>query len=221
MMTAGLSQTLFVALLSAPPTADMAEVANASGCFICHQIERPDDAKGMPLAPPYVDVAKRYKEAKDAKAQLTQRILEGSRGKMQHWKGKVNMEFMPPNVNVNDETAAKLAEWILGLDDGADPELVKYDEMLGRARNSGCMACHAVRVMPDKRFVPLAPAFEAVSAKYGKDEGASKKLTRAVIEGTMFREWHWEKVNMRFMPPNVNLTEKEASALVEWILALK
>ncbi len=79
-------------------------LANAKGCFACH------DLKIKKVGPAYLDVAKKYAGQKDAAAKLTQKVLNGGSGS---W-GPV---AMPANktMGVTDADAKKLVAWILAL----------------------------------------------------------------------------------------------------------
>lgn len=79
-------------------------LANAKGCFACH------DIKTKKIGPAYIDVAKRYAGQKDAPAKLTQKILNGGSGV---W-GEV---AMPANktIGVSEADARKLAAWVFSL----------------------------------------------------------------------------------------------------------
>ena len=87
--------------VSAPALADEA-LAKAKNCMSCHAIDK------KLVGPSYKDVAKKY--ASDAKAvdTLAAKIIKGGSGV---W-GAVPM---PPNANVNDAEAKKLAAWVMSL----------------------------------------------------------------------------------------------------------
>lgn len=200
----------------------MIDLATESGCFICHAIKR-DAAVPVPLAPAYEDIAARYRGRADALAYLVDRVRAGTVYKDQNWEGKVNMRFMPPNVNVRREDAASLVRWILEIGDKRPPDAasVRYESMLALATYSGCMACHSVNPVPDHRYMPLAPAFRDVAGRYQGQAGARDQLVTAVLEGTLNRPKQWNEVNMRFMPPSVALRPQQAEQLVDWILSLE
>jgi len=81
------------------------------------------------------------------------------------------------------------------------------DVKLATAKN--CMACHAV----DKKLV--GPAFKEVAARYGSQKGAEDALVQKVLKGST---GVWGGMPM---PANVGVNEKEAKALVQWILQQK
>ena len=87
--------------VSAPALADEA-MAKAKNCMACHATDK------KLVGPSYKDVAKKY--ASDAKAvdTLAAKIIKGGSGV---W-GAVPM---PPNANVNDAEAKKLAAWVMSL----------------------------------------------------------------------------------------------------------
>ena len=60
---------------------------------------------------------------------------------------------MPPNVNVSRHDAASLVDWILKMD--VDPATVERlsrdDRMMTTATLSGCVICHRVDPVEDRR----------------------------------------------------------------------
>jgi cytochrome c len=82
----------------------------------------------------------------------------------------------------------------------ANPELAK-------AKN--CTACHAV----DRKMI--GPAYREVAARYASDKDAVAKLTKKVREGGAGA---WGPVPM---PPNPQVNEAEAEALVKWVLSAR
>lgn len=93
--------------------------------------------------------------------------------------------------------------------------------MLELATQSGCFVCHAMS-NPQPDALPLAPPYRQIAARYQDDPAAFDRLVDRVLHGTVYREQAWaEHVNMRFMPPNVNLPPQDARALVHWILSLR
>lgn len=77
------------------------------------------------------------------------------------------------------------------------------------AQDKACLACHTV----DKKVV--GPSYKEVAAKYRTDKGAEAKLVKKVREGG---SGTWGQVPM---PPNANVSEKEAQILVKWVLSQK
>jgi cytochrome c len=72
-----------------------------------------------------------------------------------------------------------------------------------------CTACHAI----DKKMV--GPAYKDVAAKYRGQKDAEAKLVEKVKKGGV---GVWGQVPM---PPNPNVSDADAKALVSWILTLK
>ena len=77
---------------------------------------------------------------------------------------------------------------------------------LDLAKRKACMSCHAV----DKRIV--GPAFKDVSSRYRGQLDAESALVEKVRTGG---SGAWGPLPM---PPNPDLTEAEARALIRWIL---
>lgn len=200
----------------------MVELANSSGCFVCHSIEHRNDTQ-QPLAPAYRDIAARYQGNKAAFGDLVNRVLHGTAYQDQHWAGAVNMRFMPPNVNLNRTDAAALVNWVLSMDptEGLSAAVQTHDQMLALAATSGCLTCHEVESNLNPHLIPLAPSFRDVAARYAGQAEARKQVLQSVREGTLSEKKLWPNVNMRFMPPNVALTQEHAEQLVDWVLALK
>lgn len=103
---------------------------------------------------------------------------------------------------------------------------VASDKNLELAINSGCLICHSVKHSDDKKElihpIKLAPSYEEVAARYSKKEGAADYLIERVLNGTVEAKQNWKgEVNMRFMPPNVNVSKADASTIVNWILDIK
>lgn len=94
------------------------QLANKSGCFICHAIEL--DATGpeglKPVGPPWKAVAARYKGDKNARKNLTTAVMGGTSLYNRHWKEESSGVAMPPNgVAISEADAKKLVDWILAL----------------------------------------------------------------------------------------------------------
>jgi cytochrome c len=77
------------------------------------------------------------------------------------------------------------------------------------AKKNACLACHMV----DKKLV--GPAYKDVAAKYAGQADAEAKLVKKVKEGG---SGVWGQIPM---PPNTNVSEADAKALVKWILSIK
>jgi cytochrome c len=74
------------------------------------------------------------------------------------------------------------------------------------ARRKGCLACHGV----DTRLV--GPAFKEIAARYASQTGIEAKLAEKLRRGG---SGSWGSVAM---PPNPDLSQQDAAALVQWIL---
>ena len=74
------------------------------------------------------------------------------------------------------------------------------------ARRKACLACHGV----DKRIV--GPAFKEVAARYRGETGAEAKLLEKLRRGG---GGAWGSISM---PPNPELSEQDARALIRWVL---
>jgi cytochrome c len=76
-------------------------------------------------------------------------------------------------------------------------------------KKHACVACHSI----DKKLV--GPAYKDVAAKYRGQKDVVPKLVEKVKKGG---SGVWGPVPM---PPNPNVSDADAKALVEWILTLK
>lgn len=102
----------------AQPDDALRQLANKSGCFICHAIEL--DAKGpeglKPVGPPWKAIAARYKGDDTARKNLTTAVMGGTSIYNRHWKEESSGVAMPPNgVAISEADAKKLVDWILSL----------------------------------------------------------------------------------------------------------
>ncbi len=102
MKTAWLSAFAASALLMVSHAQADAELAKKNNCVACHQV----DIKTV--GPALKDIAAKYAGEEGATDKLAGKIKNGSTGV---W-GQIPM---PPNVNVSEEDAKTLAEWILSL----------------------------------------------------------------------------------------------------------
>ena len=91
-----LAMTLSVAV---PAMADQA-LATSKNCMACHAVDK------KLVGPSYKDVAAKYAGQKDAVEKLAVKIIKGGSGV---W-GPIPM---PPNAQVNEADAKKLATWVL------------------------------------------------------------------------------------------------------------
>ncbi len=102
MKTVWLGTFVSAALLFTGIAQASAELAGKNNCTACHQ------AEVKVVGPALKDIAAKYAGVDGAANQLAGKIKNGSSGV---W-GNIPM---PPNVNVSDEDAKTLAEWILSL----------------------------------------------------------------------------------------------------------
>ena len=77
------------------------KLAQASGCMVCHGIDK------KVIGPSYKEVADKYR-GKGAEAALIQKVKGGGQGA---WGSTP----MPPNPHVKDEDIKTLVVWILGM----------------------------------------------------------------------------------------------------------
>ena len=77
-------------------------LAKNSGCFACHAADK------KLVGPSYKDVAAKYRNDKNAEANLVQKVKAGGKGV---W-GDVPM---PPNAHVKDADIKAIVQWILSL----------------------------------------------------------------------------------------------------------
>jgi cytochrome c len=77
------------------------------------------------------------------------------------------------------------------------------------ARSKNCVACHHVERKMN------GPAYKSVAEKYAKDEAAFKALSEKVRNGGA---GVWSPAPM---PPQPQVSQEEAEALVKWILSLQ
>jgi cytochrome c len=81
-------------------------------------------------------------------------------------------------------------------------------DVIDLARRKACLSCHAI----DKRIV--GPAFKEVAARYRAQAGIEAKLVEKLRGGG---SGSWGPLPM---PPNPDLAEPDARALVRWVLGL-
>jgi len=96
----------------------MFRLATERGCLACHALQPgAKRADGLPpIAPAWIDIAKRYRDDPAASERLTRAVMTGSNPKARHWAGKVSEANMPPNAGVVTLREARaLVNWILVL----------------------------------------------------------------------------------------------------------
>ena len=91
-----LAMTLSVAV---PAMADQA-LATSKNCMACHAVDK------KLVGPSYKDVAAKYAGQKDAVEKLAVKIIKGGSGV----GGPIPM---PPNAQINEADAKKLATWVM------------------------------------------------------------------------------------------------------------
>ena len=96
------SAAVLFGLLSTAPVFAAEDLAKAKNCMACHATDR------KLVGPSYQEVAEKRGGEADAVAVLAEKIKKGGSGVY----GPVPM---PPNPQVSDEEAVKLAEWVLSL----------------------------------------------------------------------------------------------------------
>lgn len=85
------------------------------------------------------------------------------------------------------------------------------------AQRSGCLACHKGVEKGN------GPAYKAVAEKYAGQKDVESRLAEHIIKGTGPDGVGWMKAgqaNLPFMPPNGNVTPKNAAKLARWILSV-
>ena len=105
--------------------------------------------------------------------------------------------------NLHGDTAAQMRT--LGSNVAA---VEKPMDLLELAKRKACLSCHGI----DKRVV--GPAFRDVAAKYKGEAGSEAKLVQKLRGGG---SGVWGPLPM---PPNPDLAESDAAALVHWVLGL-
>lgn len=89
--------------------ADGFELAQANGCFVCHQ------AMTKRMGPSFDDIAKKYAGKKDVVDQIAATIVKGTGPNGLGWQAedKATLPYMPPNITVTPENGQILAKWAL------------------------------------------------------------------------------------------------------------
>ncbi|MBO8087481.1 c-type cytochrome [Marichromatium gracile] len=102
-LTPSLRHGLALSLLLTAPFANASpELAQQSGCLVCHQVD------SKIIGPAYRDIAAKYRGQADAKAKLVAKVKQGGVGV---WGDMP----MPPNAHVSDADIDTLVTWVLGL----------------------------------------------------------------------------------------------------------
>lgn len=85
------------------------------------------------------------------------------------------------------------------------------------AQKNGCLACHKGI---EKR---IGPPYKEVAEKYAGQKDAEEKLVEHILKGTGPDGLGWMKegkATLPFMPPNGNVTPKNAAKLAKWVLGV-
>lgn len=113
----------------------------------------------------------------------------------------------------------------LGLATAAVGQEAEDVRMMRLADGAGCVICHSIGSgsKGPHGLKPIGPPWVKVAQKYRSDPQAVETLTRIVLEGSDPGSSHWEgEISSGMgMPANsVVINEKDAGALVAWILNL-
>lgn len=96
--------------------ARMRRLAGERGCTVCHREAPPPrgaDA-GVPLAPSWHEIARRYRGDADAGKRLASVVLGGADSSDRHWKDRLDFTQMQGNdARLTPGEARKLVRWIL------------------------------------------------------------------------------------------------------------
>lgn len=93
---------LAITVVAATPVMADEALAKSKNCLACHTVDK------KLVGPSYKDVAKKHAGSATAVDELTTKIMKGS-------KGVYGPVPMPPNAQVNEADAKKLATWIMSL----------------------------------------------------------------------------------------------------------
>lgn len=126
---------------------------------------------------------------------------------------------------MNKLTAIAIACVSLGLSALASGQEAEDVRMMRLADGAGCVICHSIGAgsKGPHGLKPIGPPWVRVAEKYRDDPQAVETLTKIVLEGSDPASSHWEgEISSGMgMPANsVVISEKDAGALVAWILNL-
>jgi cytochrome c len=76
------------------------KLAQASGCMVCHAIDK------KVIGPSYKEIAAKYRNDKSAEGVLFKKVKGGT-------KGVWGQTPMPPNAHVKDDDIHTLVKWVL------------------------------------------------------------------------------------------------------------
>ena len=101
-----LSLLLLLCLPVTQVSADL-DLAKKSGCLACHSVDK------KIVGPAWKDVAKRYKNDKNARDNLIKKVKSGGKG---NWTEVTKGAPMPPySPRVSDKDIETLVDFVLGL----------------------------------------------------------------------------------------------------------
>ena len=152
------------ALLAAnPAAAGEFELAQSSGCFVCHR-----GAENR-MGPSFKEVARKYAGQADARTRLADHIVKGTGPAGQGWMkdGKAHLAFMPANSHVTPADADKLAAWLLGISDevvGKTSFLSDSIQVSGLVAQPLKLSLDALRKLPQRELVVASTPASAGSA---------------------------------------------------------
>lgn len=156
------------------------ELAQSKSCFVCHR------GTEQRIGPPFKDIAEKYAGQKDAKARLAAHIINGTGPTGQGWlqEGKAKLPFMPANGNVTPEHAARLAAWILGIDQeiaGNAKFITENVSVSGLVERPLKLGINDLRKFPIRQL-EVMPRVGAVGTPSGKREAFRGVLLREILE---------------------------------------
>lgn len=174
-------------------------LARQSACLSCHGVYQKKDG------PAWQDVAAKYHGEAAAVERLTAHVTTGRKARFAD-----GSERDHPIVKTGDPKRIRnLVDWILALPVAAPVDAAAAERL---ARQSRCLACHAVDARKE------GPAWKDVAAKYlgqvGAEEGLYRHLTTA--RKARFEDGHEEP------HPVVKTHDPDRIGnLVNWILSLR
>ena len=95
-----IASAVAAAIGAAAPASANEKLAQASGCMTCHALDK------KVIGPSYKEVAEKYRNDKQAEANLFQKVKAGG-------KGVWGETPMPPNAHVKDDDIKTLVRWVL------------------------------------------------------------------------------------------------------------
>lgn len=118
-LTPSMGAMIIISLLFAAPAmaeSKMPKIFKEAGCMMCHRVE------GKLIGPGFAWVADKYKDDKEkGKTAIIDQIMNGGKGK---WTLYTGGAMMPPIfMKATGEQLNELADYILGLDPMAPPEM--------------------------------------------------------------------------------------------------